>query len=63
LKSPPKHHGLSHQLIKPAISSHNTLLSPSSLGPYKPPNAHKKLSLTSLSKIHFLIIEQHYRCI
>jgi hypothetical protein len=44
LKSPPKHHGLSHQLIKPAISFHNTLLSPSSLGPYTPPKAHKKLS-------------------
>jgi hypothetical protein len=44
LKSPPKHQGISYQLIKPAISSHKTLISPSSLGPYTPPNAHIKLS-------------------
>jgi hypothetical protein len=44
LKSPLKHHGLSHQLINPTISFHNTLLLPSSLGPYTPPNAYKKLS-------------------
>jgi hypothetical protein len=44
LKSPQKHHGLSHQLINLAISSHKTLLSPTSLGPYTPSNAHIKLS-------------------
>lgn len=50
LKSPQMHLGTSHQLHKPAISSHKSLLVPSKFGSYVPTKAHSNPSSTFLKR-------------